>query len=397
MAARTVGWLKLLALALLAIAAWHNAAWADDDAPIDWQRARSLHAKVQQGEKLSPDDQAYYQRAKQALAKGRSGQPGSDQPGAGPAMEPKTSIGLVPLVDLHEGNYKGESGGLYGQGSNTPPPALAKALASETRLIHPVNAQGFSDPQGKIVLMSLGMSNTTQEFSTFKRLADADPDKNPRLAIVDGAQGSQTASAWAPVNARPWSVALERLRGSDVTPEQVQVLWVKQAQPQPARLGEFPAHAHQLENELVKVLHSAMEHYPNLRIAYLSSRIYAGNARTPLNPEPFAYESAFSVRWLIDRQQKGDSELNWQDGHGPVAAPLLAWGPYLWADGIQSRHSDGLTWQPEDVGPDGTHPSPSGRQKVAEQLLKFLKTDPNTRTWFLASGAASEEAAGERR
>jgi hypothetical protein len=380
-----------LILSALALVALLSAARADDS-PIDWHRARALHAKVQQGEKLNAQDQAYYERAKQAIAKGQgpdAAQPGAGEPRAsqnrGQQLEPRSSIGLVPLVDLGQKKYKGETGGLYGDGRNAPPPALAQAVQSEARLIHPVNAQGFSDPHGRVVLLSIGMSNTTQEFSAFKRIADADPAKSSHLVIVDGAQGGQAAEQWAAVDARPWGVADQRLRQAGVTPAQVQVAWIKQALIQPARFGDFPAHAHQLEAELVKVLHSAMERYPNLRIAYLSSRIYAGNARTPLNPEPYAYESAFAVRWLIDRQLKGEAELNWQDARGRVAAPLLLWGPYLWADGIQSRKSDGLTYQPEDLGADGTHPSESGRRKVAEQLLQFFKTDSAARSWFVAS------------
>ena len=37
-------------------------------------------------------------------------------------------------------------------------------------------------------------------------------------------------------------------------------------------------------------------------------------------------------------------------------------------------------WQPrfrdwwKDMGPDGTHPSPSGREKVAQMLLKFFES-----------------------
>jgi len=33
------------------------------------------------------------------------------------------------------------------------------------------------------------MSNTTQEFSYFKNIADPDPARNQKLIIVDGAQG----------------------------------------------------------------------------------------------------------------------------------------------------------------------------------------------------------------
>ena len=55
--------------------------------------------------------------------------------------------------------------------------------------VQPRDAGGTANAQtGKIVFLSIGMSNTTEEFSAFKRVADVDPDKNPAVAIVDGAQ-----------------------------------------------------------------------------------------------------------------------------------------------------------------------------------------------------------------
>ena len=60
--------------------------------------------------------------------------------------------------------------------------------------IQPLDANGNPNAGGKIVMISVGMSNTTQEFSSagtgnFKARADADPAKNPQLIIVDGAPG----------------------------------------------------------------------------------------------------------------------------------------------------------------------------------------------------------------
>jgi len=66
-----------------------------------------------------------------------------------------------------------------------------------------------------------------------------------------------------------------------------------------------------------------------------------------------------------------------------VLAPLLSWGPYLWADGTRPRQGDGMVWLSENLGPDGTHPSTSGRLKVARMLLEFFKADPNAKRWFL--------------
>jgi lysophospholipase L1-like esterase len=174
-----------------------------------------------------------------------------------------------------------------------------------------------------------------------------------------------------------------RLQAAGVTAGQVQVVWLKQAQIGPAQLGEFPVHAESLRNDVATILRQLKTRFPNLRIAYLSSRIYAGYAATPLNPEPYAYESVFSVRWLIESQVANDPNLNYDPARGEVRAPLLLWGPYLWADGTKARQGDGLAWTRDDLGPDGTHPSPPGRQKVADLLLKFFQTDANTKSWFV--------------
>ena len=124
-------------------------------------------------------------------------------------------------------------------------------------------------------------------------------------------------------------------------------------------------------------------HFPNLRIAYLGSRIYGGYADGRLNPEPCAYEGAFVVRWLIQSQVDEDADLNYDPERGDVKSPLLLWGPYFWADGTTPRKSDGLVWERSDLVGDGTHPSDTGRQKVADQLLSFFKTDAHAQTWFV--------------
>lgn len=352
------------------------------DEPIDWGKAQALHRRAQRGESLAPDEQAYYERAKALLRQGR-GPATQVRP---PAPPPWTNH-LTPLTELGTERYHGQDGGLYGGGRNDAPAghaAAARHLAAEIRAL---DATGEPSPTGKIGLLSVGMSNTTMEFSRFKAEADRDPSKRPAVVIVDAAQGGQTATAWANREAPLWRELDRRLERADLAPPQVQVVWLKQAEAGPARLGEFPAHTQTLQAHLVTALQLLRAKFPNLRLAYLSSRIYAGYAVTALNPEPFAYESAFAVRGLIQDQIRGEPELNFDPARGAVKSPLLLWGPYLWADGLTPRKQDGLIWERADVAGDGTHPSATGSEKVAQMLLRFFKTDPTARAWFAVKPA----------
>jgi hypothetical protein len=344
------------------------------DAPIDWNRARELHQKAQRGESLTSEEKSYYERAKAARAQGQTSQ-------APPNAPAKWTQHLIPLTELGTEKYKGQEGGLYGGGRNQPPRAHLEAALKEAAKIQPLDADGKPAKDGKIVLLGVGMSNTTMEYSRFKQLADADPAKAPRLVIVDGAQGGQDARKTSDPDAEFWRNIDGRLKASGVTAKQVQAVWLKQAMIGPRR--EFPAEAQELQGHLAKILAIIKQRYPNARLGFLSSRTYAGYATTPLNPEPHAYESAFAVRWLIEDQIAGKPELNCDPSRGEVKAPLLLWGPYLWADGETPRKADGFTYSREDVTErDGTHPSNSGRQKVAGLLLNFFKNDPAAKNWF---------------
>lgn len=291
-----------------------------------------------------------------------------------------TSVGLAPLTDLGTGFYKGNQGGLYPGGSNFRPPAHETAGMELARTIKPLNSRGEPDPEGRYVLLSIGMSNTAQEFSVFKPLADLYPDKDPHLVIVNGAQGGWTAARIIDPNAAFWTTVDRRLADAGVTPHQVVVAWMKEANANPSQA--FPQDAKKLQEELTTIAQILETRFPNIKVAYLSSRIYAGYASTRLNPEPFAYQSGFAVKWLVEAQINGAPELNYDPGIGKVMSPWLSWGPYLWADGLLPR-SDGLIWACDDLTDDGTHPSPSGQKKVAQLLLDFFKTDSTTRSWFL--------------
>lgn len=308
----------------------------------------------------------------------------------------------IPLTDFGAGDtYLGFPGFLY-PGGNVPPAAhdsvgIARALA-----VVPLDTAGNPDPGGTIVLLSVGMSNTTQEFCsqsgglpcdpwTLMGKAAADASVNQTtLVIANGARGGQAATTWdAPSDAN-----YDRVRDSVLAPQgrterQVQVVWVKQANPGPtASLPAAPADVYRLEASLGAVVRALVARYPNLRQVFFSSRIYGGYATTTLNPEPYAYESAFAVKWLIGAQIRqgatsaGDSIAGDLDYR---TTPWLGWAAYLWADGLTAR-SDGLTWSRPDFASDGTHPAQPGEDKVATLLLGFFKSSPYT-NWFTDGGS----------
>jgi hypothetical protein len=308
-------------------------------------------------------------------------------PPARAAVCDSTSKGYSPLSELGSGTYLGHPGGLYPGGGNAPPPAHAGAGAALAASIAPLDTLGAPSTNGAIVLLSIGMSNTAQEYSAFVPLVNAFAGKNPRVIAINGAQGGQTASVFADPLSPAWEVVDARLRLQGFAPKQVQVVWLKQANARPT--APFPTHAELLRDDLRAVARNLRARYENVRLCYLSSRIYGGYASTTLNPEPFAYESGFAVRWLIEEQLNGAPELNFDPDAGPVNAPWLAWGPYLWADGLRPR-ADGLTWACTDFVDDGTHPSASGRDKVAGMLLEFFATEPTATPWFLVSSTGSD-------
>lgn len=297
------------------------------------------------------------------------------------------STGLIPLTELPPGSYQGFEGGLYPGGSNAVPAAHLAAGLGMAAQVQPRDAAGQPAPNGFIVMISVGMSNTTHEFAPFERQEDLNTHRNARLLIINAAQGGQTASEIKSPTSGYWNLVDERLAATNVTQQQVQVAWVKEANAGPP--NNFPIHAQELAADLRGVVQTMRDRFPNLRLCYLSSRIYGGYSVGGLNPEPQAYENGFSVKWLIEDQIHGDADLNFDPANGPVEAPWLAWGPYLWADGLTPRASDGLIWAQSDMESDNVHPSPSGEQKVADLVSGFFGTETTALGWYSAQPGVS--------
>jgi len=313
-----------------------------------------------------------------------------------------TSNGLTPIDDLRYATYLGQfRGGLYPNGINVVPVPHRRAGINRGLNLLPLDTSGDPSPSGKVVLLSIGMSNTTQEYCsqnsaepcdswTFMGQAAADARvNNTTLAIVNGAAGGQTASTFdSPTDSNYNRIRDTRLAPKGLTEAQVQAAWVKVANAQPTvHLPAANSDAYLLKLLMGNIARTLKIRYPNIKLMFLSSRIYAGYADgvSTLNPEPYAYESGFACKWLIEAQTRqmagGGIDAQAGDLNYNTVVPWIGWGPYLWADGLTPR-SDGLTWPCADLQSDGTHPSMSGETKVGTMLLNFMLGSRFSAPWF---------------
>src|SRR4051812_38804305 len=317
---------------------------------------------------------------------------------------PPTDTVKVPLTDLLTGTYYGHAGGLYPGAVNFPPADHDSAARSRRNSIKPLDVNGDESPFGKYVLLSIGSSNTTQVWCSagsgppctswsFEGRAAQDPSVNHyTLVIVNGAADGQDAPQWAsPTSPNYERIKVGRLAPLGLSENQVQAVWLDLFDAKPtASLPADSADADALLTNLGMVVRALRAHYPYLRLVFVSSREYGGYATIDLNPEPYAYEGGFAVKWLIESQinemrgQPANPRAGTLD-YAKRAAPLLLWGPYLWTAGTTPR-SDGFVWLPADFEADGFNPSQAGVAKVAEKLLDFFRNSPYTRCWFVNGG-----------
>jgi hypothetical protein len=230
--------------------------------------------------------------------------------------------------------------------------------------------------------LTIGQSTTRLFYRPFAASTSARPDRNPRLRLVGAAQDGVVLGQWA-FREEPWTEAREWVAASGLTPAQVQVLWIEVAEIRTWRFGDLPSRMSRISDEIGQVMRRASRVFPNLEIAFLTSRPYGGYSNPRLDPEPYAYDSGFAVRTAIHRQIMGEPGFSTLRGRGsPGRLPVMLWGPYYWADGPKPS-TNGLSWLPQDFF-DGLHPSWYGAEKGARVMSDFFANDPFARHWFLA-------------
>lgn len=277
--------------------------------------------------------------------------------------------------------------GLYENDSNLVPAGDNADGIAASAAVEPID--------GAIVVLGIGMSNAMYEWSNFIGYLPQHTVLGPSIRLVTGAATGRVACTWsvaygaASCNGPQAPNQYDRVRDNVLTPaglteSQVEVVWMEDADPRPtASLPATDADAYTLESYFGDAARAVRLRYPNVKLMLMDSRVYGGYATINLNPEPYAYESGFSVKWLIQAQVNQvrtglvdpiAGNLDYQTG----IAPWLAWAEYEWADGVKPRCSDDLSWLRADFRSDGTHPTTAGENKWAEFQAPWWETSPYT-------------------
>ena len=329
-----------------------------------------------------------------------------------PPIEPPVGFEDVqPIPVLGQGSYLGAMGGLYPGGQNEPPSFHRPVVRSFAQQIVPrapdgsVCSQNPTCDHGLIGVVSIGFSNPTQEFGAFAHRQNAHPTRDPRIVLVSGSRarqdvkkitcsednnGNPVCELDADLSNAYWEGVAEKVERAGLTKAQVQAAWIKATMEDP--IGSFEDATARLRNDLVTLVQLLKHHYPNVQIAYVSSRTYSGYSSISANPEPYAYEEGFAYKQLIEDQITGaDPGLDYTDG----TAPLVLWGPYLWANADLHPYDD-LIWCPEDYEQNGLNPHQNeiGERKVSDRLAAFFATDPAAAPWWRAPAGAGTALVG---
>lgn len=301
------------------------------------------------------------------------------------------STGYIPLIDLGAGFYDGTwQGGLYDGGFNTPPNSHLNNGLKISKKLKPLDTLGAVNYEdGKIVLAGFGASTVGGPFNHMIQLMKDYTDLNPCMQAVNAANGSDGVNAMVIDSVDYWEyIRIYKLGEKGLTPNQVQVGWLMHSSRIDSNGSDIDSYVDSLVLRFQIAIQAMFYEYPNLKILYISGFPYGGYA-DPMKAlyhvikEPSSYHQNFAMKEIISEQIHNDPDFKYK-GPGKVA-PYMVWGPYLWADGVNPR-SDGLTWNCEaDYAEDGGgyHMTNEGKDKMANILLDFFRTDTISEIWFM--------------
>lgn len=260
------------------------------------------------------------------------------------------------------------------QGTESTLEPIALDLMSASQLYHGL-AGGLVDngapvvtpSNGRIVIVAISMSNGFLEFQRFIELYGGHPEVAPQIGLVNCAKGGHALERWLAMESL-WEECEQRIRAAGFEPDQVRVVWAKNANQFPSghTLPDAAADYYDLVQNIAALSQRIGEEFPSVQAVFHSSRIYGGYVpaqNQAMRGEPLNYEGGLAINAVIERQKRGELP----------GAPWIGWGPYLWSAGEEPNGS-GLAWLPGDYAADAVHPGPTGRTKVADALHRhFLR------------------------
>lgn len=290
-----------------------------------------------------------------------------------------TSTGYIPIYDLADQTFNGFSGGKYPGGQNAIPYQHYLNGLKASDEIQPLNAAGEPDSNGKTGFMILGFSTAAMTGRTFIAVCKSE-NLNHRIEFVIGAQGGRDINAMTDPHSDYWTNIDTALEEKNITAKQIQLIWISTGDIKTFKMP-FPDQCYAQIEKYRAMLRNVRLYFPNTKIVFISDRTFAGYIGTNGGPaelaEPTAYYNSWTVKWLIENQIENKNEFTEQN------IPFIDWGPLLWTDGTKGN-KQGYSWDCDDSGKGGIHPSSKGRMKEAARMYLFFTSHPYTKNIFLS-------------
>jgi hypothetical protein len=185
---------------------------------------------------------------------------------------------------------------------------------------------------------------------------------DPDVRWADCAYGGKTADIWANPNAREWSTCHK----NGFPDPQVVVI----------KTGSDTDSVATNTANLKAMATNAFNKWPTLKQVYFIDEGWLGYyAPTAAGTAGFSHGQ--SIKQVVT-------------DHMNSGTRFVAWGTYLWANGLGSDQvaggvpgrNDGTEWLVSDYGGDGLHQSAQGATKQVNMFIASLLADPVTSKWY---------------
>jgi len=320
----------------------------------------------------------------------------------------------LPIIGNAGSFWKGQPLGLYsdpvsGGESDVPPSAYQEAAIAAATALAAVPTDWLMVVQG-LSNTNLEWGQTPNDFVTAFKAAKAAGTVNTKLTLLNCAFGSHplysTSGGWYNNAAGYWTQALTKITAAGFTANDVRVVCHKLADANvpigntvtAADLSTCP-HVPPQKGDAdfwfvvyygAQWLRFVQTQYPNCLLAFIHARMYGGYApSTASSPEPFAFEQGLAWRYLLNAQAKqlALGTIDTVAGDLVTNCPILAWGPYMWANGL-TPNSLGVSWNSatdyaETTGSNAyIHPSQAGILQWTQQSMAWYSTNQFSAPWF---------------